>query len=121
MMMMMMMMSLRLRRKHVGNAQSCTSTFIFGKSFGASPAIGEEEGTTTTTSSSSATNTTTPSRRREERYYRRRVMLAILVERDHAHGGVDADEYISDGFGWTVKRERERESFLCGPHSEERL
>jgi len=26
------------------------------------------------------------------------VMLAILVERDHAHGGVDADEYISDGF-----------------------
>ena len=49
-------------------------------------------------------------------------MLAILVERDHAHGGVDADEYISDGFGWTVKREREREreSFLCGL-SEERL
>ena len=86
-------MSLRLRRKH-GNAQSCTSTFIFG-SFGASPA---GEGTTT----SSATNTTP--RRREERY-RRRVMLA-MVERD-AHGvDVDADEY--DGFGWMVKRERER-------------
>ena len=39
-------------------------------------------------------------------------MLA-MVERD-AHGvDVDADEY--DGFGWMVKRERERESFLCGP------
>ena len=85
--MMMMMMSLRLRRKH-GNAQSCTSTFIFG-SFGASPA-GEEEGTTT-----SATNTTP--RRREERY-RRRVMLA-MVERD-AHGVVDADEYKMDLDGW---------------------
>ena len=45
-------------------------------------------------------------------------MLAILVERDHAHGGVDADEYISDGFGWTLvkrerERERERERVLC--------
>ena len=52
-------------------------------------------------------------------------MLAILVERDHAHGGVDADEYISDGFGWTLvkrerERERERESFVCGL-SDERL
>ena len=47
-------------------------------------------------------------------------MLAILVERDHAHGGVDADEYINDGFGWTVKRERERESFLCGLSEERR-
>ena len=108
---MMMMMSLRLRRKH-GNAQSCTSTFIFG-SFGASPA--GEEGTTT----SSATNTTP--RRREERY-RRRVMLA-MVERDDAHVGVDvdADEYICGMDGKARERERKRESFLCVVQQSERL
>ena len=47
-------------------------------------------------------------------------MLAILVERDHAHGGVDADEY-NDGFGWTVKREREREFFVWSPQRGETL
>ena len=104
-------MSLRLRRTH-GNAQSCTSTFIFG-SFGASPA---GEGTTT----SSATNTTP--RRREERRYRRRVMLA-MVERDDAHVGVDvdADEYICGMDGKAREREKKREFFVCGPTERETI